>query len=63
MGSCGDRAPQCIIYSGPHKMEEHCCGVAGCSKVEGKICTDVTVDRQDLVRDLVMGVNQLLYDD
>lgn len=42
MGSCGDRAPQCIICSGPHKMEEHYCGVAGCVKGKGKICAHVT---------------------
>ncbi len=42
MGSCGNRAPQCIICSGPHKMEEHCCGVTGCIKGKGKICAHVT---------------------
>ena len=42
MGSCGDRAPQCMICSGLHKMKEHCCGVAGCIKRKGKICAHVT---------------------
>ena len=42
MGSCGNRVPQCIICSGPHKMEEHCCGVADCIKGKGKTYAHVT---------------------
>ena len=42
MGSCGNRAPQCIICSGPHKMEEHCYGVIGFRKGKGKICAHMT---------------------
>ncbi len=34
---------QCIICSGPHKVEEHCCGVPGCNKGKGKTCAHVTV--------------------
>ena len=42
MGSCGDRPPKCVICAGPHKVEDHCCGVAGCNKGKGKICIYVT---------------------
>ena len=43
MGSCGNRPPQCIICSSPHKVEEHYCSVAGCNKGKRKICAHVTV--------------------
>ena len=42
MGSCEDRPPKCIICTGPHKVEKHCCGVAGCIKRRGEICVHVT---------------------
>jgi len=42
MGSCGDRPSKCVICAGPHKVEDHCCGVAGCNKGKGKICIHVT---------------------
>ena len=48
MGSCGNRPPQCIICSCPHKVEEHCCGVAGCNKGRGKICAHVMVQCANL---------------
>ena len=28
----GDRPQKCIICAGPHKVEDHQCGVAGCKK-------------------------------
>ena len=43
MGSCGNRPPQCIIYTGPHKVEEHSCRVEGYKKGRGKICIHVVV--------------------
>lgn len=43
MGSCGNRPPQCIICTGPHKVDEHRCGVTGCNKGRGRICVHVTV--------------------
>ena len=43
MESCGNRPPQCIICDGPHQVEEHSCGVAGCNKGKGKICVHVAV--------------------
>ena len=43
MESCGNRPLQCIICTGPHKVEEHSCGVAGCNKGKGKICVHVDV--------------------
>lgn len=42
MGSCGNRPPKYIIWAVPHKVEEHCCVVAGYNKREGKICVHVT---------------------
>ncbi len=43
MGSCGNRPARCIICTGPHKVEEHQCGVIGCTKGRGKVCVHVTV--------------------
>ena len=42
MGSCGDRPEKCLICAGPHKVENHQCGVAGCNKGKGKICAHIT---------------------
>ena len=42
MGSCGDRPEKCIICAGPHKVEDHQCGVTGCKKGKRKICVHVT---------------------
>ena len=41
MGKCGDQPPKCIICAGPHKVEDHRCGVNGCSKGIGKMCAHV----------------------
>ena len=41
MGNCGDRPHKCIICAGPHKVEDHQCGIKGCKK-RGKICVHVT---------------------
>lgn len=43
MGSCGNRPARFIICTGPHKVEEHQCGVIGCTKGRGKVCVHVTV--------------------
>ena len=43
MGQCGDRLPKCVICAGPHKVEDHQCGVVGCHKKPGKICVHVKV--------------------
>ena len=43
MGKCGDRVPKCVICAGPHKIEDHRCGVTGCNKGRGKICAHVVV--------------------
>lgn len=43
MGKCGDRVPKCVISAGPHKVEDHRCGVLGCKKGAGKVCVHVTV--------------------
>ena len=43
MGKCGDRQPRCVICAGPHKLEDHQCGVTGCHKGKGKVCIHVTV--------------------
>ena len=42
MGGCGDRPQKCVICAGPHKIEAHQCGVAGCKKGMGKIWVHVT---------------------
>ncbi len=39
---CGDRAIQCVICAGDHKVESHRCWVTGCMVKMGKICTQVT---------------------
>ena len=39
---CGDKAVQCVICAGAHKVEDHRCGVTGCTVKMGKICTHVT---------------------
>ena len=39
---CGDRAIQCVICAGDHKVESHRCGVTGCMVKMGKIRTHVT---------------------
>ena len=43
MGKCRDRNPRCVIYAGPHKLEDHLCGVIGCHKGKGKMCIHVKV--------------------
>ena len=43
MGKCGSRPPKCVICAGPHKMDEHQCGVNGCNKGSRKICAHVVV--------------------
>lgn len=40
---CGNRPAKCVIGLGEHKVEEHLCGVIGCTKGKGKICPHVTV--------------------
>ena len=42
MGSCEGRPEKCLICAGPHKAENHQCGVAGCKKGKGKICAHIT---------------------
>ena len=42
LGKCGNRALQCIICVGDHKVENHAYGVTGCNIRKGKICTHVT---------------------
>lgn len=42
LGKCGDRAIQCIICVGSHKVESHRRGVTSCMVKMGKICTHVT---------------------
>ncbi len=41
MGSCRNRPTKCVICSGAHKVEEHQCGVIGCTKGRGKTCPHV----------------------
>lgn len=43
MGNCGNRPVQCTICTGAHKIEDHQCGVVGCTKNKGKICPHVKV--------------------
>ena len=43
MGDCRNWPAKCIIYTGAHKVEEHQCGVTGCTKSRGKICPHITV--------------------
>ena len=43
MGKCGDRLPRCAICAGPHKVEDHHCGVSGCHKRSCIICVHVKV--------------------
>ena len=43
MGGCGNRPAKCVICAGSHKVEEHQCGVIGCTKSRGKICPHVPV--------------------
>ena len=43
MGNCRDQPPKCVICAGSHKVEEHLCGVAGCSKGKRKIYVHVTI--------------------
>ena len=42
-GKCGERPPQCTLCAGPHRLEEHKCGVSGCKVGMGKSCTHVIV--------------------
>lgn len=42
MGSCAERPQRCRICAGPHKVDDHHCGVIGCKKGKGKICVHVT---------------------
>ena len=42
LGKCGQRPVQCTLCAGPHKLDEHKCGVNGCKVGFGKICTHVT---------------------
>ena len=41
-GNCGERPAKCSLCAGPHKLEEHKCGVSGCQVGWGKICVHVT---------------------
>ena len=42
MENYGDWPPKCVICAGPHKVEDHYCGVTDCNKGKGKICVHVT---------------------
>ena len=42
LGKCEERLAKCTICAGPHKLEEHKCGVKGCETGFGKICSHVT---------------------
>ena len=42
LGNCGQRPTQCTLCAGPHKLDEHKCGVSGCQIGLGKICSHVT---------------------
>lgn len=42
LGECGDRAIQCVICAGAHKVGNHKCGVTGCTAKVDKICTHIT---------------------
>ena len=41
-GNCGDRLVKCILCAGPHKLEEHKCGVSDCRAGRGKMCVHIT---------------------
>lgn len=38
-----DQVPKCAICAGPHKIEDHQCGVTVCKKGVGKVCVYVIV--------------------
>ncbi len=42
LGKCGERPAKCTICAGPHKLEEHKCGVKDCETSFGKIYSYVT---------------------
>ena len=42
LGECKNRAVQYVICAGAHKVQDHRCGVIGCTMKMGKICTHVT---------------------
>ncbi len=42
LGECKGRVVQCVIFAGAHKVQDHRCGVTGCTMKIGKICTHVT---------------------
>ena len=58
MGSCGNRPPQCVICSDPHKIEENCCGVADFNKDKGKTCVHVTIKCGNCGRSHLANSNQ-----
>lgn len=43
MGVCGGRPAKCMICSELHKVEDHQCGVIGCTRSRRKICSHATV--------------------
>lgn len=43
MRKCGDRKPGCVLCAGPHKVEDHQCGVTGCYKGKEKAWIHVKV--------------------
>ena len=40
--NCEKRPPQCTLYAGPHRLDEHRCGVNGCQSGSRKSCSHVT---------------------
>lgn len=42
MRGCGDQPQRCVICAGPHKVEDHQCGVARCKKGKRRICVHIT---------------------
>ncbi len=60
IGSCGNQAPQCIIYSGLYKFEDHCCDITVCNKRKGKIYAHMIVKCANCRGSLPINVNQYI---
>lgn len=43
MRDYGNWPARCVISAGPQEIEEYQCGVVGCRKRNGRICTHITV--------------------
>lgn len=54
--NCRNRPLQCIIFTGTHKVKEHCCGVTGCNKRKGEVCVNIALKYANYKRNYTVHI-------